>query len=109
MWTLVFDAERARVRPCSERREDWRQVHVSSPELAEFRFSEALEVHVAHVRAERVEGRHGGHAVSLEVDRIEIHADVRPIHELQNLAANLRTTGGAIVIFEDEGEIAMII
>ena len=42
---------------------------------------------------------------ALEVDRIEVHPDVRPVDPLQDLAADLRMERGAVVVFEVEAHI----
>ena len=52
-----------------------------------------------------LERRPGAHAGALEVDRIEVHPDVRPVDTLEDLAADLRMERGAVVVFEVEAHV----
>ena len=59
-------------------------------------------MHVRHERPEDRQGGHTRHARALEIDRIEIHPDIRPVDRLQDFPADFRDERGAIVIFENE-------
>ena len=89
--SFVLDRERSRVPVRQERPENRSEVEIADAELAELSAVEALEVHVFDERLQYSQRVHAADAGALEVDRIEIHADVRPIDEPEDLTADVRT------------------
>ena len=60
---------------------------------------------VADQRVHGLERAHAVHAGALEVDRVEVHQDVRPVDPLQDVPADVGMERRAVVVFEHEGHV----
>ena len=79
MRPFVLDGESASIARPFKCVQNGLKIHVADAELAEFTALEALEMHVPDSRTDELERGETVDARALEVDRVEIHPDVRPI------------------------------
>src|SRR5437867_3466359 len=109
MRPLVLDAEAAFVALFDERSQHRTQVHVADAELTVLAVLEALEVHVADEWTHDLERGTSVDADALEIDRIEIHPDVRPVDARQDVAADVRAQRHAVMVLEHEADAGVLI
>ena len=98
----VLDGECARVAAAEEGLEAGPEIDVALAELAVLAAFQPFQVDVTHYRLKP--GERGGRidAGFREIDRIEVHPDVRPASAIEDLAADIRVERRAIVILEHE-------
>src|SRR5262245_6865743 len=99
---LVLDGKTSRVSRREERLQHGPQVDVADTEFAVLAVLESLQVDMTDEGAHDAEGRRRIDAGFGEVNRIEIHPDVRPRHAVQNLTADRRIERRAVMILEHE-------
>src|SRR2546422_11173863 len=98
MRPLVLDTEAAFISLLEERSQQGTQAHTADAELTVLAVLETLEVDVADEWAHDLECGEGVDADALEIDRIEVHPDVRPVDARQDVAADVRAQRHAVMV-----------